>query len=254
MASSPGSCRRYRSPGPNPGKALAIAADGTTFERLPIRTHLIAASDDIVDVARRYVAPHLRPDDVLFVSERAVAITQGRSFPIEEVRPSSLARFLVRFVRKTPFGIGIGSPWTMELALREAGRARVLLAAAAAAITKPLGMRGVFYLVCGHGVAAIDGPCPNTIRPYDRCATLGPREPGRVASRISEALGCGVVIVDANDLGVRVLGMAGTPMSRRLAVAVFRDNPLGQGRQRTPLCLVRTASENVPRAAAASTS
>jgi len=43
------------------------------------------------------------------------------AFPIKDIRPSFLAKFLVKFVHKSPYGIGLGSPWTMELAIKEGG-------------------------------------------------------------------------------------------------------------------------------------
>ncbi|HEX9713509.1 MAG TPA: coenzyme F420-0:L-glutamate ligase [Actinomycetota bacterium] len=224
---------------PNEGKSLAIEVNGRVWDRLPIRTHLITADDDLTAVVRDATTPHRQPGDIIFLSERMVAVTQGRAYPIDEIQPSRLARFLVRFVYKSPYGIGLGSPWTMELALREVGRPRILAAAAAAAATKPFGVRGVFYKVAGRAAAAIDGPTENTIPPYNRCATLGPSKPNLVARALRDALGHEIVIIDANDLGVDVLGASSRAVGGRWAEQVFRDNPLGQSGQQTPVCLVR---------------
>jgi hypothetical protein len=227
------------SPGqPNPGKSLTASAEGRSYLRLPVRTHVITEQDDPAEVARRYAAPHSQPGDLLAISEKIVAITQGRSYPVAEIVPSGLARLLARFVLKTPHGIGISSPVTMELAIREAGMPRILFAALCSALTKPLGMRGVFYRVAGRAVAAIDGPTPYTLPPYNTRATLAPRQPDRVARQISEVLGLPVAIIDANDLGVEVLG-ASPDADRALVRVLFRDNPLGQGSEQTPLCLIR---------------
>ena len=68
----------------------------------------------------------------------------------------------------------------MELAIREAGEARILGATAAAAVTKPFGVKGMFYRVAGPGVRAIDGPTRGTIPPYDGHAKLGPEDPDGV--------------------------------------------------------------------------
>ena len=57
------------------------------------------------------------------VSERMVAITQGRSYPIKDIRPGRLARLLERFVTRPGYGIGLGSAETMELAIRRGRRA-----------------------------------------------------------------------------------------------------------------------------------
>lgn len=224
---------------PNAGKKLEIEVDGVAYARYPITTHVVTDKDNIVDIAQRYAKPHLNGGDMLFVSERIVAITQGRAFPISEIHPSWLANLLVRFVHKSPYGIGLGSPWTMELALREAGALRILFAAFASAITKPFGMRGVFYKVVGNNINAIDGPCDYTLPPYNNYAKLGPKNPDKVARELSDALGNNVVIIDANDLGVAILGRSDFDISEEFAKKVFSDNPLGQSSEQTPMAVVR---------------
>ncbi|MBI2624530.1 hypothetical protein HYW67_03465, partial [Candidatus Parcubacteria bacterium] len=47
-----------------------------------------------------------------------------------------------------------------------------------------------------------------------------------------------VVIIDANDLGVSVLGKS-KGLTAEFAGAVFRDNPLGQSGEQTPMAIVR---------------
>lgn len=224
---------------PNRGKQLEIDVDGVHYARLPVRTHVVMATDDIAEIFKRYLTPHLKEGDMIFASEKVVGITQGRAFPIKDIKPSALAKFLCRFVTKTPSGIGIGSPWTMELAIREAGAARILLAALVAAVTKPFGVKGLFYRVCGRKVAAIDGPCSYTLPPYNEYASLGPANPDRTARELSQAIGHPVVIIDANDLGVEALGRSDKGIKEAFCQAVFRDNPLGQTDEQTPLCIVR---------------
>jgi len=224
---------------PNPGKKIVIEVEGLRYARLPIRTHVIKETDDILEILRTYAAPLLAKNDYIFISERIVAITQGRAYPIKDIKPSRLANFLSKFVTKTPHGIGIGSPWTMELAIREAGFLRIFLGVLAAALTKPLGIRGAFYRVCGKRVASIDGPCSYTLAPYNEYAKLGPKNPDAVAESIKDALGYETVIIDANDLGVAVLGKSSSDILDDFAAAVFRDNPLGQSREQTPIGIVR---------------
>lgn len=226
---------------PNAGKKLVIFHEELSYARYPVRTHIVTSQDEIVSICRTYAGPHVLPGDYLFVSERVVAISQGRAFPIKDIVPSFLAKVLVRFVHKSKHGIGLGSPWTMELAIREAGAFRILLAALASAVTKPFGIRGVFYHVVGNNINAIDGPCSYTLPPYNDYAKLGPAHPHRVAHEIAIALGCRVVIIDANDLGVAVLGKSNKGITDAFCKAVFRDNPLGQSSEQTPLCIVRRA-------------
>lgn len=227
---------------PNEGKELLRAVAGVSYERRPIRTHVITADDDIADVVSKYAKPHLQAGDALFVSERVVAITQGRSYRIEDIEARPLATWLSKRVMKTPAGIGLGSPWTMELAMREVGTWRILLAAAVAAVTKPFGIKGMFYHVAGRQAAAVDGPCDYTLPPYDKCATLGPEDPNGVAHALAEMLGNEVVIIDANDLGVDILGRSKNAPAAEVAEELFKDNPLGQSSEQTPLCIVRRAN------------
>ncbi len=224
---------------PNPGKNLQIEVEGEKYLRLPIKTHVIKKEDNLEKIMTRYLKPRLKKGDLVFISERAVAITQGRAFPVKDIKTSFLARFLSKYVYRSPYGIGIGSPWTMELAIREVGRIRIFLGVLASVITKPLGIRGVFYRVCGPKVAAIDGPCDYTLPPYNRYAKFGPLKPNKVAKELKNLLGSEVVIIDANDLGVAVLGRSDKKISPDFARRVFRDNPLGQGSESTPLCLIR---------------
>ncbi len=223
---------------PNPDRALEVALDGVVYARHPVRTHLVTASDVAADVVRRYATP--LGDDVAFVavSERMVAISQGRSYPMTEVHPGWLARFLVRFVTRPGYGIGLGTPQTLQLAIDEVGAPRILLAAAVSGVTKPFGVHGLFYRIAGPQAAAIDGPTSYTIAPYNQAATLGPRDPGGAARSISEAIGVPVAVIDANDAGCNVMG-ASRGLDRRLVARLFADNPLGQASEQTPVCVVR---------------
>jgi len=223
---------------PNQGKELEIVVPSGRFTRLPLFSHLVTAKDDIIAVVREHAKPYLQTGDTLAISEKIVAICEGRAYPLEEIHPTRLATWLSKFVTKTPHGIGIGSPWTMEFALREAGAPRIFAAAFTSAVTKPFGVKGAFYRVAGPKVAAIDGPTDGTIPPYNRCVTLGPSNPQKSATDISAALsGQPVAIIDANDLGVNVLGAAG--VDPELVEQAFRDNPLGQGEEQTPMAVLR---------------
>lgn len=223
---------------PNEGRALHAALGGVVYARHPVRTHLVTADDDAAAVLSRYAGTVGDDVRLVAVSERMVAITQGRSFPIREIRPGRLARLLERFVTRPGYGIGLGSAETMELAIREVGAPRILLAAAASAVTKPLGIHGVFYRIAGPQAKAIDGPTSYTIPPYNESATLGPKDPDGAARTLAAAIGAPVAIIDANDAGCAVLG-ASPGVDRRFIERLFADNPLGQAREQTPICLVR---------------
>jgi hypothetical protein len=154
------------------------------------------------------------------------------------IRPGRLARFLVRFVTRPGYGIGLGTAQTMQLAIDEVGAPRILLAAAVSGLTKPLGIHGLFYRIAGRQAAAIDGPTSYTIAPYNQAATLGPRDPHGVAHAMSTALGLPVAVIDANDAGCNALGLS-RGLDRRWVERLFADNPLGQAGEQTPVCVVR---------------
>jgi asparagine synthase (glutamine-hydrolysing) len=235
---------RYR---PNFGRHLFQALDGEIWLRAPCRTRLVEAGDDLGQVVREAVGEDLRPGDVVAVSEKIVAISQGRSFPVGEVRPRPLARFLSRFVRRTPAGIGLGIPETMELALREVGAARIVAAAAVAAAARAAGRRGIFYRLLPPAVAAIDGPTRGTIPPYNGHAKMAPADPAGVAASLARTLGAGVAVVDANDIDAAVLGHSEGVDPDRVR-RLFLDNPLGQGHEQTPVALLRRVGTMPPRA------
>jgi asparagine synthase (glutamine-hydrolysing) len=227
------------------------------YGRAAVRTPRIEAGDDLDRVVVDSVLAveggrlGLEEGDIVAVSEKAVAVSQGRSFPVSSIRPTVLARLLCRFVSKGPAGIGLGIPATMQLALDEAGAARILLATAAAGATRLAGRHGTFYRVAGARVSAIDGPTAGTLPPFDTHAKLPPSDPDGVADRLARRLAeeaggpVHVAIVDANDRGVVVLG-GSRGLDRPLVAWLFGDNPLGQGAEQTPVALIRYIGRVAP--------
>jgi F420-0:gamma-glutamyl ligase-like protein len=243
---------------PNPGHHLFMQLPGgDVHARVPLRSALIGAGDDIIaalgdclDTLReRGVA--LQDGDVILVSEKALSISQRRAVPVDEVRVSPLASLLSRFVTRTPSGVGLGHPVTMELAIREAGRGRIVAAAAAAGVGRLFGKREVFYRIAGHQVNAIDGPSKFNLPPYDTWASLAPTDsPGeavRIAAAVEQRYGVcvGVAVIDASDLGASVFGA--TPgVDPEEVKQLVADNPLGQSSEQTPFGLVRRMTAEAP--------
>ncbi|MEV5071576.1 coenzyme F420-0:L-glutamate ligase [Microbacterium sp. LMI12-1-1.1] len=225
----------------NAGKALTVQVEGSSFARIPIRTRVVMPGDDLDEFIREYAADVVREGDLLFVTEKIVAITQGRSYLVEDIKPRRLAFFLSKYVTRTPYGIGLGMPETMEMALRECGPIRILFAAAVSAVTKLFGRKGDFYRIAGDKARAIDGPTSGTIPPYNKAVVLGPERPREVAQQVKALLGGApeVAVVDINDLGGNILGSTLDKAGEKRLVAILKDNPLGQGHQSTPLGIVR---------------
>ncbi len=216
-----------------------IVVDGITYLRIPVKTHIVSDKDDIVEVVDRYTRDLRQPGDIITVSESPTAITQGRAIPEDQIRIGLLARIMWRFVRKVPYGIGLRSPETMQCAINETGRLRIIAAAIVGAFGKLLGRRGDFYRIAGMQAATIDGAHTSPVPPYDKCVILGPKDPDKVAERIYKAIGHPAAIMDINDIGGSwVLGYAGGLDKKKLQ-DIMRDNPQGQGNEITPICIVR---------------
>ena len=158
---------------------------------------------------------------------------------MDEIKPRPLAKLLCKFVYKSPYGIGLSIPQTMEMALRECGTMKILWAAFCSACGKLVGKRGIFYDIAGHKAKSIDGPCDCTIPPYNHCVVLGPTDPDKVARDIKARIGFDTIIVDINDLDGEILGISDESISRELYAKVLKDNPLGQSRQQTPMGIIR---------------
>ncbi len=233
---------------PNPGKSLEIDVDGVTYLRLPVKTRLIDTHDkDILPVIEEYALPRIHHGDLFFVSEKALTITQGRVVDMSDIHPGSLARMLARNVGNSYgtqdfHGFGHGTSLAMQLFIEEAGYMRVLFAAAVSAITRPLGIRGAFYYLCGKSAKSIDCPMSFLILEYAHAAKLAPKDSDGEARRIREKIGCETVILDANYRGAFSLGKSSSAITEEFIGKLFRDNPLGQSDEMTPFCIVRKAN------------
>ncbi len=225
----------------NEEKNGVITVGGVDYVRYAIKTHVITDKDNICDVAAKYAKPHVQPGDIFFVSEKAVACTQKRAIRMKDIHPRPLATFLSKFVLKTPYGIGLGIPETMEMALRECGTLKILFAAFISAIGKLFHQRGWFYVIAGTKARSIDGPCSYTLPPYNEYVVLAPAEPDKVAKDLSQALGCPATVVDINDLEGAILGTSSKEMDREWLCKLLKDNPLGQTNEQTPMGLIRKA-------------
>ena len=224
---------------PNEDKTLTINTDWGTFARFTIKTHVIMKEDVMNDIMDKYVMDYLQEGDMIFISEKIIAITQGRAFKVSEIKVSRLAKFLSKFVQKTDYGIGIGAPASMELCLRDCGRVKVLFAAVIAGICKIFGKRGVFYNILGMKARAIDGPSEYNVPPYDQYAKMAPENPDGAAADLKAHTGVEVVIVDANDIGCNVLGKSSKDIPDEFCQQLYRDNPHNQGFSQTPIAIVR---------------
>ncbi len=223
---------------PNPDKNLIIETRYGEFYRYPVKTCLIKPDDNLLKLIKEYALPHLEKEDILFISEKVVAVIQNRSYKISDIKSSKLAVFLSKFVYKNPGGIGLAMPETMQLAIEEVGVLRILLASFCAIITKPLKIKGAFYIVAGSGARAIDGPVSYAIPPYNEYASKGPKNPQEIVNNIEREIGFKTTIIDANDLGINILGYS-KGIKKKMLIEALKDNPLGQSDESTPMGILR---------------
>ena len=223
----------------NPGKNLIMKINGEKYARYPIKTALITPKDkNPSEIIKKYIDGLTQKGDIVFISEKIIAIIQGRAYPINEIQASKIANWLSKRVYKNPGGIGLASPETMQLAIEEVGLWRIILAGFVSSITKLLGIKGVFYIIAGDKARGIDGPVPYAIPPYNTYASKIPLNPQKVAIEISKKIELPTAIVDANDLGVRILG-ASKEVNKKILIKVLKDNPLGQCDESTPIGILR---------------
>ena len=223
----------------NQGKKRLVQWGEDTYTCFAIKTKVISQQDRLPDIIERYVAPVVEEGDILFVSEKMVACAQGRAIPMSTIKPGSLARFLSRFVTKSSAGIGLSIPETMQCAINECGTVRILIAAAVGMLGKLCGKKGWFYHIAGYRAACIDGPCAYTLPPYNQYVVLAPLQAEETAIAISRQLGgTTVLIIDANDIGVEILGKSHTIDGEKLR-GLLKQNPLGQSRESTPMGILR---------------
>jgi len=231
-------------PKPHPHKGIYIDYQGKKIARYPIGTKVFMKGDHVPLIVKKAITellPLIKEQNVIVaVSEKAVSASQGRAYFIKDLHPTWLAKFLVKFVTKSKHGIGLGSPYTMQIALWEVGIPRILLATLVAALTKPFGIKGMFYRVAGKQARSIDGPADYVIPPYNKAAVLGAREPDKLCAEISKANNnIGVFIMDSNDLGRNIIGTYNLDKEQlRYAKAAFKDNFWGSTREQTPVGLI----------------
>ncbi len=179
---------------------IPIEVDGKTYLRLPLRTHVLGAADDTAAVLERYARPLWKDGDVLFISETAVAIMQGRARDHREITPSPMARRLSKLVTKSPYGVGLRSPYAMQYAIELAGVHRILAGCVWHVVGRTLGKRGWFYAAAGVQAKMMDAEHTMGVAQFYECVIPGPADPRGTCARIKEQTGMDVAIVDVNDI------------------------------------------------------
>jgi len=221
---------------PHNNKPLKIRYGDLFYERHPIKTKVIMPNDGLANIIFDELNSHTKDGDVILVAESALSADQDRAIPIEKIHPGWLANTLTKYMTKTDAGIGASDPLTMQVVIDEVGYLRVLLGAFIAGITKPFGIKGMFYRIAGEQARGVDGPADYVIPPYNKQVVRAPKNPGKWALDLQNRFKAKVkiMVMDANDLGINIL----EPTSNKdenLGKALAFDNPLGQSDESTPV-------------------
>jgi F420-0:gamma-glutamyl ligase-like protein len=221
-----------------------VIINNRTYERIPVKTHLISFGEDLVQIMQRYAGPLFLQGDWIAVSEKVVSVCQNNVRHISTVKAGRLAKLIVRGVKKYPNDIGFSRPEKMQLVVEISGLLRVLPAMALGALGKLVGIHGIFWCVAGKRVAEIDGFNPAAMYPYTEYAALPPQEPARVCQEIEDKLGMPAVMIDGNNINVKIIAQSRqVPVDRKEARLILLDNPMGQDRELTPFIIVRKVRE-----------
>lgn len=225
----------------NEGKHVEIRVAGEVFLRHAIQTRFVTPRDNYIDLMREYVLGLYEEGDLISISEKIIALCQNRIVRREDVKIGTWAKFLSRFAcRNIRAGYGVGEPIKMQYAIDKAGLPRVLLASAAGGLGKLVGIKGIFYRIAGREVSGLDGFTDTVWAEYRDIGIEIPDNSTAVCNEIKTKLGIRCMIVDSNDLGQEILGKSeDVDWDDETLKQLIRDNPAGQGQQKTPIILIR---------------
>ena len=230
----------------NEGKNVEIEVAGKGYARHAIATHFVEVGESYVELIERYVKPVYQEGDILSSSEKVIALCQKRVVTEEDCKPGFWAKFLSKCVHQTSAGPGMGLPTKMQFAINLCGLPKVIWAAVCAAFGKLFGKKGVFYDMLGEEVTGLDGFYGEDIPAYAHIGVRVPENSAGVCDEVFEKTGVVMMIVDANDLNVALLGKgkALADWSEEDLLGLIRDNPAGQGKQLTPFILIRPLADS----------
>ena len=224
----------------NKGKNIEIEVNGKTYLRHSIKTRFIKQGENYIDIFKEYVTPIYKDGDIISSSEKIISLCQNRVIRREDIKIGLWAKILSKFASHPPTGVGVGETIKMQYAIDTVGIAKVLWASVASATTKIFGKKGVFYKIVGQEVSGLDGFYDHVWKEYGDIGIKMPDNPQKVCNEIKEKLGISCMIVDANDLGQEILGYSyDIKLKEKELKELIKDNPAGQGKELTPLILIR---------------
>ena len=224
----------------NENKKLEIEVEGGKYNRYAIKTHFVKIGESYIDIIEKYIKPIYEKGDFISISEKIISLCQKRVIYKKDLKVSKLAKFLSRFAMSSDAGIGVDSPYKMQVAINLCGRLKVIYAAILAGIGKIFKKKGIFYDIVGQEITGLDGFYGKVFPDYEEYGIRIPENPDKVCNEIYEKLGIKSMIVDANDFDVEILGKTGCLYyDEELLKKIIKDNPARQSNQLTPIVLIR---------------
>ena len=211
------------------------------YDRFAIQTHFVEVGEDASELIRKYVLPISQPGDCVAITAKVMAMCTGNVKKMEDMKLGFFAKLMSRFAGINSTGVGMHEPYKLQLVIDMVGLPRVLFAGFVSAITRPFGVKGLFYKICGHGVAGIDGfYFRSSFERYKTLALINPENPVELSNEMTANTGIPVVIMDANDIDQNQLGKCdGFPLTDEQIQDALGDNPCGQGDELTSIILIR---------------
>lgn len=228
----------------NEGKNVEITSkSGKVYKRHAIKTRFVKQGEDYIDVVKEYCSELYSDGDIISISEKIIALCQNRVVKREDIKIGFWAKFLSKFASHPSTGVGVGETIKMQYAIDTAGLPKVLWASFAGGVCKIFGKKGVFYEIVGLEVSGLDGFYDKVWNEYRDIGIKVPENPNGVCNEIKRKLGLSCMIVDANDLGQEILGKSDDiKLDEEELISLIKDNPSGQGKQLTPIILIRPKS------------
>jgi hypothetical protein len=221
-------------------KELIVKIDGVNWQRHLIKTHFIGVDDNFDEIVKKYVLPLARENDIIILCQKIVSIIQKRIVYKKDIRVGLWAKFLSKFVKKTPSGFSVGNPLKMQVAINVAGLPRVLLAGFLGFTAKLFGITGIFYRVVGNQVSEIDGFYGEAYPQYSNMGILGPKNCDDLCNDLRNKFNFSFAVADVNDLGGNILGVSKNLKGHeKLLYQILKDNPAGQSNAQTPIIILR---------------
>lgn len=224
----------------NENKKLEIEVEGEKFNRYAVKTHFVQIGENYIDIIEKYVKPTYKENDFISISEKIISLCQKRIIYKKDMKVSKLSKFLSKFAMKSDAGIGVDSPYKMQVAINLCGKLKVIYATIVAGIGKIFKKKGIFYKIVGQEISGLDGFYGNVFPEYAEYGIRIPENSSKVCDEIYQKLGIKAMIVDANDFNVEILGKSSSlDYGDKTLASIIKDNPAGQSNQLTPIILVR---------------